>query len=235
MRFERLSSLVLAALVMTAGNAMAAGPTPEAGDSTRVYTFDDLRVNCGWNVTTSGLYRDLEFPDLVHMAVCNTPNGSIGLVPSREGIVGRLEVRVGLPVPATAVSIDSYLYSIGEAPTLIAYDSTGVELGRSSNGAFSTWVTLEVQAGDTPIAEVGLLMPQLRTYLDNLTVVPAAVEPEPEPLPEPDEESTDEQEPTPVPGDPVVTSDCFRGGWEGFGFRNQGECVRFAQTGKDSR
>ena len=29
--------------------------------------------------------------------------------------------------------------------------------------------------------------------------------------------------------------DCKNGGWEAFGFRNQGQCVRFIETGKDSR
>jgi hypothetical protein len=28
---------------------------------------------------------------------------------------------------------------------------------------------------------------------------------------------------------------CKNGGWEDFGFRNQGQCVRFVETGKDSR
>ncbi len=34
---------------------------------------------------------------------------------------------------------------------------------------------------------------------------------------------------------PVTISDCKKGGWEGFGFSNQGQCVRFVETGKDSR
>ncbi len=28
---------------------------------------------------------------------------------------------------------------------------------------------------------------------------------------------------------------CKNGGWEGFGFANQGQCVRYEETGKDSR
>jgi len=36
-------------------------------------------------------------------------------------------------------------------------------------------------------------------------------------------------------GDPESKSDCKEGGWEGFGFRNQGQCVRFVNTGQDSR
>lgn len=34
---------------------------------------------------------------------------------------------------------------------------------------------------------------------------------------------------------PVDKQDCKDGGWEQFGFRNQGQCVRFVETGKDSR
>lgn len=34
---------------------------------------------------------------------------------------------------------------------------------------------------------------------------------------------------------PVTKDDCKDGGWETFGFSNQGQCVRFVETGKDSR
>ena len=34
---------------------------------------------------------------------------------------------------------------------------------------------------------------------------------------------------------PQTKDDCKKGGWEQFGFRNQGQCVRFIETGKDSR
>lgn len=34
---------------------------------------------------------------------------------------------------------------------------------------------------------------------------------------------------------PEVKNDCKKGGWEAFGFKNQGQCVRFVETGKDSR
>lgn len=36
-------------------------------------------------------------------------------------------------------------------------------------------------------------------------------------------------------GNPVRKDDCRSGGWQGFGFANQGQCVRFVETGKDSR
>lgn len=35
--------------------------------------------------------------------------------------------------------------------------------------------------------------------------------------------------------DPQTMADCKKGGWQAYGFRNQGQCVRFVQTGKDSR
>jgi hypothetical protein len=35
--------------------------------------------------------------------------------------------------------------------------------------------------------------------------------------------------------DPSTKEECKDGGWENFGFRNQGQCVRFIETGEDSR
>ena len=37
------------------------------------------------------------------------------------------------------------------------------------------------------------------------------------------------------PHDPANKDECKNGGWEAFGFRNQGQCIRFVNTGKDSR
>ncbi len=37
------------------------------------------------------------------------------------------------------------------------------------------------------------------------------------------------------PADPATRDDCKQGGWETFGFANQGQCIRFVNTGKDSR
>lgn len=38
-----------------------------------------------------------------------------------------------------------------------------------------------------------------------------------------------------VPADASAKADCKQGGWEEFGFRNQGQCIRYVNTGKDSR
>ena len=34
---------------------------------------------------------------------------------------------------------------------------------------------------------------------------------------------------------PTTKNDCKKGGWEEYGFSNQGQCIRFVNTGKDSR
>lgn len=34
---------------------------------------------------------------------------------------------------------------------------------------------------------------------------------------------------------PVEKDECKQGGWTNFGFRNQGQCIRYVNTGKDSR
>ncbi len=35
--------------------------------------------------------------------------------------------------------------------------------------------------------------------------------------------------------DATSKDDCQNGGWDDFGFANQGQCIRFVETGKDSR
>ncbi|HVL99399.1 MAG TPA: carboxypeptidase-like regulatory domain-containing protein, partial [Egibacteraceae bacterium] len=39
----------------------------------------------------------------------------------------------------------------------------------------------------------------------------------------------------PPRGDPQTVEDCRDGGWREYGFRNQGQCIRFVRTGQDSR
>ena len=36
----------------------------------------------------------------------------------------------------------------------------------------------------------------------------------------------------PVLAQPTTKADCKNGGWMQFGFRNQGQCIRFVNTGK---
>jgi len=39
----------------------------------------------------------------------------------------------------------------------------------------------------------------------------------------------------PIANDPLTKTDCMEDGWEAFDFKNQGQCVRFVETGQDSR
>ena len=41
-------------------------------------------------------------------------------------------------------------------------------------------------------------------------------------------------DPTPLPN-PTTIEQCQKDGWRAFGFRNQGQCVRYVQSGKDDR
>ena len=55
-----------------------------------------------------------------------------------------------------------------------------------------------------------------------------------------DEENGDngddeEEETVDDPDNPSVKEDCKNGGWEVYGFRNQGLCIQYVNTGKDSR
>lgn len=38
-----------------------------------------------------------------------------------------------------------------------------------------------------------------------------------------------------IDNNPTTKADCKNGGWEEYGFKNQGQCIRFVNTGKDSR
>lgn len=39
-----------------------------------------------------------------------------------------------------------------------------------------------------------------------------------------------------IVGNPLVSAEqCKKGGWAAFGFKNQGQCIRYVNTGKDSR
>ena len=40
---------------------------------------------------------------------------------------------------------------------------------------------------------------------------------------------------TVYPENPEYVIQCKKGGWKDFNFRNQGQCIRYINTGKDSR
>jgi hypothetical protein len=53
--------------------------------------------------------------------------------------------------------------------------------------------------------------------------------------PPPDDPPPDDPPSADLPSGPVSKADCMNGGWRGFDFKNQGQCVRFVETGKDTR
>ncbi|MDH3205467.1 MAG: hypothetical protein OEO79_02590 [Gemmatimonadota bacterium] len=228
MRFTRLLCLLLTAAILPSGAMASAGP-PDQGELTKTYDFENLPVNCGFLVTTSGAYEDLVFPTPAYLAPCNTPNGTIGLVPSEFGAALR-EIRVQLPSAASAVSIETYLFDAGGDATLVGYDAEGAEVASVSNGMRGSWVALEVRGNGATIVEVGLRMPQLAVYLDNLTVTYGSADSGENPEEDP------EELPAELPSEnPATRADCTNGRWADYGFRNQGQCVSFVMTAKDSR
>ncbi len=50
-----------------------------------------------------------------------------------------------------------------------------------------------------------------------------------------DSDDSDEEESADQNEDPNTIEECRNGGWQDFGFRNQGQCIQFVNTGKDSR
>jgi hypothetical protein len=85
------------------------------------------------------------------------------------------------------------------------------EMDLSSTG--STIRVFSLNVGDTSSSDLGL-----DGYLDNVVV-------------------NANGNTTTYDFEPEVQSkdDCKNGGWEAFGFRNQGQCIQFVNTGKDSR
>lgn len=251
MRFPRSTGLPLAAALLAACSSAPTAPSfDDFDDLTQMsgvvvdpmdanlvtYTFNDVTGVCDLTMTTSGLYDELSFPEPAQMAACQTPNGTTGLRMS-DLFGNTTEVQVGLPRAAWHVSVESFLDTPGGlTPTLVAYDANGAVVGSSTSSTSNAWVLLSVESPETPIARIALRADVMTNFFDNVTVhYGEAPAPEPEPEPEPDPEPVPEPEPTPDPTpeypDPEVKEDCFNGGYEALGFRNQGLCVRFLQTG----
>ena len=77
----------------------------------------------------------------------------------------------------------------------------------------STTRAFALNVGDTSAADV-----RLDGYLDNVVVTIDG------------DATTYDFEPAPASKD-----DCKKGGWADYGFSNQGQCIRFVNTGQDSR
>lgn len=83
-------------------------------------------------------------------------------------------------------------------------------------GAGSNVRAFALNVGDTSTSDVGL-----DGHLDNVVVNL--------------DSGTTIYDFDPVPSQPVTQNDCKSGGYTEFGFKNQGQCIRFVETGKDSR
>lgn len=70
-----------------------------------------------------------------------------------------------------------------------------------------------ISVGDTTASDVGL-----NAYLDNVVVV-----------------TGDDTVIYDFDVEPVTKDDCKSGGWADYGFKNQGACIQFVNTGKDNR
>ena len=250
MRFPRPIGLPLAAVMLAACSSAPTAPSMDdfevfadvvvdPNDPDRLtYTFNELEGTCDLMVTTDGLYEDLTFPSSAYFAPCDAPNGTKGLRQS-DLFGGTTEIRVQLPQAAWFVSVESYFDTPGGAtPSLVAYDANGGVVGTSTSGTTHAWVLLSVDGATTPIESIGLRADAWVNYFDNVTVAyGSAPAPEPEPEPEPDPEPEPLPGPYPIPDptqdypDPDVKEDCHEDGWLDLGFRNQGLCVRFLETG----
>jgi len=140
----------------------------------------------------------------------------MAVVPANPSFLGQaFELRFNLPRVATSVSIESYGVSAsidGSVATLNGYDAAGNLVASSSTSSVGVVDTLLV-SGD--ISQVGLAMPQAAEFLDNLTITYKPV--------------------VAPPTMPTSKDQCKDGGWAAFGFVNQGQCVRYVETGKDSK
>lgn len=180
--------------------------------ATETHAFDDLAPNCAFGDSIPNPYEGLQFLGTPFYAACPSPNGTVALIPSFESGFGSItEILIDLPRAADAASLDVYDLFTDRDLTLNAYDASGALVASASDPTDGAWVTLSV-TGD--IRRLGIATDQGNTFLDNLSITYA---------PE-------------AAGDaPTETDACKKGGWTAFGFDNQGQCVRFVQTGKDAR
>jgi hypothetical protein len=198
----------------TGGPTTAFAMVPDPLDpNTITYTFDDVPPTCAFDDVMADPYDDLDFVVTPRWTGCFSPNGTVSVVPANLAVYEAgnepLEVRIQLPKVATAASIEFYDFW-NEPITLNAYGAGGVLLSTMTATSFSTWTTLSVSAAG--IRQIGIVTLQGNTYLDNLKITY-----------------------TGVAAGPTTKDDCKKGGWETYGFKNQGQCVKFVETGKDSR
>lgn len=179
-----------------------------------VYDWSDLPYDCVLGATIPSPYHDLEFVGgFAQLGVCRWSDivpgrpGQI-VVPSSDPWGSVEEVRIVLPHLASSVDAEAFEFRPGTGhTTLSAYDADGALLASAITGGSGVESLLVEAAG---IAQIGIIGPSATSALGRLEVVYGS-------------------------NDPADRDACKGRGWEAFGFRNQGQCVRFVETGKDSR
>lgn len=161
-----------------------------------------------------GYTLDLEGgPEFATMGVYGTGNsryaGSAG--PFVNNILGVYVVMTrddALPFTVTSIDLAPFWSSFGGEVTLVGSRADGSTVTES----FVTHTEIEFQPyaldGFTNLVELRWqqVYPALHQF-DNIAVVTG----------------------------PTSIAECMNGGWAAFGFSNQGQCIRFVNTGQDSR
>ncbi|MCG6987334.1 MAG: hypothetical protein LJF06_03965 [Gemmatimonadetes bacterium] len=226
---SRLVGLMLVAAVSACSNSQVTAPNqalPNAVDPVResnlvvdpldtltvTHTFDELSPHCQFGDTLPNPYEGLSFESTPYYGACPSPNGTVALIPSNPTTMGLLEVVMDLTQPAVSASVDIYDVDPNSDVTLNAYDGSGNLVTSTSSSTKSAWVTLTVTGN---FQRLGIAAGQGNTYIDNLTITSAPVVTSHTPN-----------------GGPTTPEECKNGGWAQFGFRNQGQCVSFVETGK---
>jgi hypothetical protein len=220
---QHLSMQQIRALMAKAGPAPLPFALPiardlislSATDSVFLYDFNDLTPIAPdadpTGMTLSGPYQGLTFINTAYLAVVDDGSGTNNvLLGTSDPSLGAYENQIQLPLPASSVSISSLVFDATVPAELIAYDAAGNQLGTATFTS-SIWTTETVTADG--IDHIGLKSAGFSNLWDNLTVDYMIG----------------------GPGDPATKNDCKNGGWDTYQFKNQGQCVRFIETHKDSR
>jgi len=147
--------------------------------------------------------------------------GSMALVNNTPGGVTRLTKEDGGTFTAASIDV-AELRATDLTPREVRFTGTRPD-GSTLTATFTTDGVAGFQtftfAGFTGLASLSWVQAAPFHQFDNITLDPPA-DPDPGPGPEPA---------------PLTKGDCMGGGWKEHGFKNQGQCVRFVETGQDSR
>lgn len=127
---------------------------------------------------------------------------------------------------ATALAVDGKLWVAGGSTNNPDYAASLTDVVEIYDPATDTWATgvpMLTRRQAPQLARVGSAIHAIAGHgpTAGLTVHEVFV--------------SDEGGGDPGPSNPASRDQCKAGGWVAFGFRNQGQCVRFVETGKDSR